>query len=140
VTATARTRRAAGTQTFTDVLRTMFGGKRPNPAQDIADFGAGAGLEVTCFLRQADSTSRAQYGTFVLRRGEQLAWRPWPRWRGEGLTLVGPVAFSRSDDTPRAPQFAALLAVSASGTFRIQVPVVDVELLAHAAQHRPATD
>ena len=71
-----RRRRAAGTQTFTDMLRIWFGALRPDPVQDIADLEAGVCLEVSCFLRQHNSTMRAQYGTLVLHRGDPVVWRP----------------------------------------------------------------
>jgi hypothetical protein len=38
-------RRAAGTQTFVDVLKIWSGIKRPNPAQDLEDFAAGMTLD-----------------------------------------------------------------------------------------------
>jgi hypothetical protein len=126
---TSNTRRAAGTQTFFDVLKTWSGRKRPNPAQDLADFAAGMTLQVSCFTRPlGEPKARFRLGTLHLTRGEPVTWR-----KGKDLvTHRPPLTLADSADEARQPQLAAFTLVSGSGSFSVEIPTLDVELVKHA--------
>ncbi|MEV0673215.1 hypothetical protein [Mycobacterium sp. NPDC050441] len=123
----SNTRRAAGTQTFTDVLKIWFGGKRPNRTADLADFQSGVTLEVSCFLRpQGDSASRPKLGMLVLTGGEPV------RWRGRDKNVVilnPPVTLAGSGGKAIGPKFTAFDLACAAGSFSVQIPTLDVELV-----------
>ena len=123
-------RRAAGTQTFVDVLKVWSGKKRPSPAQDLEDFAAGMTLEVSCFSRSLEEpAARSHLGTLSLTRGRPVTWRR----RGKGaVTLRAPVSLRDSAGKANAPQLMAFDLVTASGSFSVQIPALDVELVKHA--------
>lgn len=122
-------RRAAGTQTFVDVLKVWSGNKRPSPAKDLEDFAAGMTLEVSCFSRPLGETARSHLGTLSLTRGEPVTWR---RRRQDPVTLRGPLTLKDSAERPKAPQLTAFDLVTASGSLSVQIPTLDVELVEHA--------
>jgi hypothetical protein len=124
----SNSRRAAGTQTFTDVLKVWFGNKRPNPAQDVADFAAGMTLKVSCFARSAGAlTARYRLGELHLTRGAPLTWHP----RGDAVTLRHPVTLTDSGKA-RDTRFAAFQLVSASESYDVELPLADVPLVKYA--------
>ncbi|MDT5283299.1 MAG: hypothetical protein QOJ56_5012 [Mycobacterium sp.] len=124
-------RRAAGTQTFFDVLKIWSGIKRPNPAQDLDDFAAGRTLEVSCFSRQlGEPGARSRLGTLCLTQGKPVTWR---RWRGkDAVILRPPLTLADSAEEAGRPQLTAFDLVTASGSFSVQIPKLDVDLVKHA--------
>ena len=127
---TSNSRRAAGTQTFVDVLKVWAGVKRPSPAQDLEDFAAGMTLEVSCFSRPlGEPAARSHLGTLSLTRGKPVTWRR----RGEdAVTLRGPLTLKEPAEKAKAPRLTAFNLVTASGSFSVQIPSLDVELVEHA--------
>jgi hypothetical protein len=123
-------RRAAGSQTFTDVLKVWSGVKKPNPAKDIADFEAGTTLEVSCVSRPlSEPKARPQLGSLHLTRGAPVTWRSRTK---DPVTLTPPLTLEGSAEKPRQPQMAPFTLVTASGSFSVQIPILDVELVKHA--------
>jgi hypothetical protein len=123
-------RRAAGTQTFFDVLKIWSGIKRRNPAQDLDDFAAGVTLEVSCFSRPlGDTAARSQLGTLYLTQGKPVTWQRSGR---EAVTLRPPLTLADSGDKARQSTLAAFNLLSASGSFSVQIPKLDIELVKHA--------
>ena len=108
-------RRAAGSQTFFDVLD---------------DFAAGRTLEVSCFSRQlGEAGARSQLGTLCLTRGAPVT----SRRRGEeAVILRPPLTLADSAEKARQPQLTAFDLVTASGSFSVQIPKLDVDLVKHA--------
>ena len=122
--------RAAGTQTFFDVLKIWSGIKRPNPAQDLDDFAAGRTLEVSCFSRQlGEPGARSQLGTLCLTKGKPVTWR---RRGKEAVIRRPPMTLADSAEKARQPQLTAFDLVTASGSFSVQIPKLDVDLVKHA--------
>ena len=123
-------RRAAGTQTFSDVLKIWFGNKRPNPAQDLEDFAAGVTLMVSCLCRPLEEpAARFKLGTLYLTDGKPVTWQ---RPRKQVVTLCPPLTLTDSVENARQPQLTAFNLVSASGSHSVQIPTLDVELVKHA--------
>ena len=123
-------RRAAGTQTFVDVLKIWSGIKRPNPAQDLEDFAAGMTLEVSCFSRPVEEpAARSHLGALSLTRGRPVTWR---RRGKDAVTLRAPLTLQDCAGKANAPQLSAFDLVTASGSFSVQIPALDVELVKHA--------
>jgi len=123
-------RRAAGTQTFFDVLKIWSGLKRPNPAQDLEDFAAGRTLEVSCVSRQlGEPGARSQLGTLCLTQGRPVTWRRRGR---EAVILRPPLTLADSAEKARQPQLTAFDLVTGSGSFSVQIPNLDVDLVKHA--------
>ena len=123
-------RRAAGTQTFFDVLKVWSGIKRPNPEQDLEDFAAGVTLVVSCFLRPlADTAARSPLGMLHLTQGQPVTWQ---RSRKEPVALRPPLTLADAGEKANQPTLAALTLVSASGSFSVQIPKLDLELVKHA--------
>jgi hypothetical protein len=127
----SNSRRAAGTQTFTDVLKVWSGIKKPNPAHDVADFSAGVTLEVSCFLRPlSEPKARLLQGSLNLTLGEPVTWQ---RWRSKDVvTLDPPLTLADCDEKAAQPQVSWYTLVSASGSFRVRIPILDVELVRYA--------
>ncbi|NKZ15638.1 hypothetical protein HGA11_32180 [Mycolicibacterium septicum DSM 44393] len=125
----SNTRRAAGTQTFTDVLKVWFAGKRPDPAADLSDLQSGVTLQVSCFLRPKGATSRAKLGTLSLTRGEPVIWRGRDK---NAISLTPPVTLTGSGENPIGPKFTAFDLACATGSFDVHIPTLDVELVKHA--------
>lgn len=125
----SNSRRAAGTQTFTDVLKIWFAGKRPDPAADLSDLQSGVTLQVSCFLRPKGATSRPKVGTLSLTRGEPVIWR---RRDHHAVTLEPPLTLTRSSEKVTGPKFTAFDLACATASFDVQVPTLDVELVKHA--------
>ncbi|MCX3062226.1 hypothetical protein [Streptomyces beihaiensis] len=68
-------RRAAGTQTFFDVLLRWLWIKRPSPTRDRDDFLAGTTLTVSCFSRAiAGGSACRQLGYLHLTHGQPITW------------------------------------------------------------------
>jgi hypothetical protein len=124
-------RRAAGTQTFTDILKSWMGIKQVSPAQDYADFAAGVTLKVACFLRPlAAASAQHRQGGLYLTAGEAITWRPW---RGkQSITVTPPLALTDSAEKPRQFNMRAFILVSGSGAFSVQIPMIDVPLVQRA--------
>ncbi|OCB11529.1 hypothetical protein A5717_20365 [Mycolicibacterium porcinum] len=122
----SKTRRAAGTQTFTDVLKIWFAGKRPDPATDLADFQSGVTLQVSCILRAQGETSRATFGTLSLTRGEPVSWRGRDK---KVVTLNPPATLTESSEKAVGPKFTAFDLACAAGSFGVQIPTLDVQLV-----------
>ncbi len=123
-------RRAAGTQTFFDVLKVWSGIKRPNPSQDLDDFAAGMTLVVSCFLRPlGDTAARSPLGMLHLTQGQPVTWQ---RSRREPVALRPPLTLADSDEKANQPTLAAFNLVTASGSFGVQIPKLDVGLVRHA--------
>lgn len=125
----SNTRRAAGTQTFTDVLKVWFAGKRPDPAADLSDLESGVTLQVSCFLRPRGATSRAKLGTLSLTRGEPAIWRGRDK---NDISLTPPLTLTGSGENPIGPKFTAFDLTCATGSFDVHIPTLDVELVKHA--------
>ncbi len=125
----SNTRRAAGTQTFTDVLKIWFAGKRPDPAADLSDFESGATLQVSCFLRSPGATSRAKLGTLSLTRGEPVSWRGRDK---NAVTFNPPLTLTESGEKAIGPRFTAFVLACATGSFDVHIPTLDVALVKHA--------
>ncbi len=126
----SNSRRAAGTQTFSDVLKVWSGIKRPNPAQDLDDFAAGVTLEVSCFLRPLeDASARSRLGMLQLTQGQPVRWQ---RSRKEPVALRPPLTLNDSDEKANQPTLAAFNLVTASDSYSVQIPTLDLELVKHA--------
>ncbi|BBX91093.1 hypothetical protein H5U98_07560 [Mycolicibacterium boenickei] len=122
----SNTRRAAGTQTFTDVLKIWFAGMRPDAAADLADFRSGATLQVSCVLRAQGEASRGKFGTLSLTRGESVIWRGRDK---NVVTLGPPVTLTESSEKAVGPKFTAFDLDCAAGSFVVQIPTLDVRLV-----------
>ncbi len=127
---TSDRRRAAGTQTFTDVLKIWSGLKQPSVAADINDFAAGTTLEVSCFLRPLEEPkARSQLGVLRLTRGEPVTWL---RRGKDAITFQPPLTVEDSTEKAKGPKFGAFTLITASGSFSAQIPLLDAELVGHA--------
>lgn len=122
----SNTRRAAGTQTFTDVLKIWFAGKRPAPAADLGDFRSGTTLQVSCFLRAQGETARGKLGTLSLTSGQPVIWRGRDK---KVVTVDPPVTLTESREESVGPKFTAFVLACAAGSFVVQIPTLDVELV-----------
>jgi hypothetical protein len=111
------------------VLKIWPGRKRPNPEQDVADFAAGMTLQVSCFTRPlGEPKARFRLGTLHLARGELVTLR-----KGKDVvSLRRPLRLDDSADEARQPQLAAFTLVTASGSFSVEIPTLDVELVRQA--------
>ena len=126
----SNTRRAAGTQTFTDVLKVWSGVKKPNPALDLEDFAGGVTLQVSCFLRPLEETAaRHRLGMLHLTQGQPVTWQ---RSKKEAVALRPPLTLTDSDEKANQPTLAAFNLVTASESFSVQIPTLDVGLVKHA--------
>ena len=126
----SNSRRAAGTQTFSDVLKVWSGIKRPNPAQDLDDFSAGVTLEVSCFLRPlGDASARSRLGMLQLTQGQPVTWQ---RSRKEPVALRPPLTLNDSNENANQPTLAAFNLLTASESYSVQIPTLDLELVKHA--------
>ncbi|WP_380279091.1 hypothetical protein [Kitasatospora purpeofusca] len=139
-----RVRRAAGTQTFTDLLRhpgrlaAQFTGSAGGRAEaDVRALHAGEAREVTAFLRDGE---RFRQGSLVLDpvAAPPVVWRPFRVFgrAGEGVALVapfhvhgvGPVTGPGSRAIDRR-MFRLLSLRAADRPWELAVPVVDVPLV-----------
>ncbi|MFG2947334.1 hypothetical protein [Streptomyces adustus] len=126
---TSNVRRAAGTQTFSDVLLRWLWIKRPTPAGDLDLFANGVTLKVTCFLRPLGQTGPiSRLGTLHLTHGKPVIWQG----RGQELTLLPPLALTASAVKTGHWKLTALDLTSPSGSFTLKMPKLDVTLVRHA--------
>ena len=56
----------------------------------------------------------------------------WQRSRKEPVALRPPLTLADSDEKANQPTLAAFNLVSASGSFSVQIPKLDLELVEHA--------
>ena len=112
------------------MLKVWFGNELPDPAQDLADFAAGTTLMVSCRSRPHDEPSaRFKLGTLHLTVGEPVTWE---RPREQAVALRPPLSLADSADKAGQPLLTAFTLTSASGSFSVQIPTLDVELVKHA--------
>ncbi|MFC9735471.1 hypothetical protein ACFWEO_28165 [Streptomyces roseolus] len=137
-------RRAAGTVTFLDLLRspgrlldrvTGRGGARAEA--DVAALRAGEGREVSAFVRDG---RRFRQGSLVLDPGARspVVWRPYrfPGRRGPAVALTGPLRVRGEGpvDGPGSPAvdrgaFRLLTVEAADRSWELAVPAVDLPLV-----------
>ncbi|MFI1809389.1 hypothetical protein ACH414_03485 [Streptomyces sp. NPDC020422] len=148
-----RTQRAAGTKSFTDLLRhpgrlvgQLTGSARQRAEADVAAWRAGQAREVTAFVRDGD---RFRQGSLILdpAAASPVVWRPFRVLAGPGaeVTLVAPFHVHGA-----GPVTGAGSAAVARGTFRLlslqaadrywelAVPATDVPLVRAALAGRIA--
>lgn len=148
-----KVQRAAGTNTFTDLLRhpsrffeQLAGDARPRAEADVAALKAGEAREVSAFLREGP---RFRQGSLILdpAAASPVVWRPFRvlRRSDDHITLVAPFHVysvgpitgpgSRTIDTR---VFRLLSLQAADRPWELAVPAMDVALV-HTALHGNGT-
>ncbi|MGW0578689.1 hypothetical protein ACWD25_22600 [Streptomyces sp. NPDC002920] len=132
-------RRAAGTETATDVLLRWTRIRRRTPAQDIQDFRGGLPLKVVGYTRSIGGAAMVPVGggrrIARLRMGYlRLAFGEAPVWsdrRGNrSASLRSPFRLEpRSEKVRMGPKFERYELVTADGTYDLAVPRKDGELV-----------
>ncbi|MFJ7250331.1 hypothetical protein ACIQWA_37630 [Kitasatospora sp. NPDC098652] len=130
-------RRAAGTRTFSDVLLSMVGLRRPSTEKDLADLRAGTTLQVACSsptlgtvrmlpVGKGRTVAHTASGYLHLTAGS-VAWRN--RRTGEDVALRGPFGLSASEQRTPHPKMARFDLVADGAQHVILIPKADVPLV-----------
>jgi hypothetical protein len=133
-----RPRRAAGSRTFGDVLKSWLTFSRADHVRDLSLLHDGQPLSVSAFLRDG----RWRQGQLVIRPGageESVTWRKWPR--GETRKLLAPYAVTAVRDVERSDKaglsvktalFRVIEFSAAGEPHTMAVPTGDVPLVRQA--------
>ncbi|MEV8524359.1 hypothetical protein AB0451_09390 [Streptomyces sp. NPDC052000] len=129
-------RRAAGTQSFSDVLLRWLWIKRPSAAKDAEDYAAGTTLKVTCFSRTvAGASGRRRLGYLHLTHGQPITWH---RAGSQPVVLRAPFVLTPSEARSGHWKLAAFDLNTAEGSRDLVIPKADIELVERALKSADA--
>ncbi len=134
---TTKIRRAAGTQTFSDLLLSALRLRRRTSETDLAELRAGGTLQVSCFsttlgtvklmpVGKGRTIPRLNVGDLQLSTGQAL-WRN--RRTAETVALRGPFDLTPSETRSGHWKIARYDLLTADGPHTISIPKVDVPLV-----------
>ncbi|MFE9568877.1 hypothetical protein ACFYMW_10350 [Streptomyces sp. NPDC006692] len=119
----SKIRRAAGTQSPSDVLIRRLWIKRPSAAKDAEDYAAGTTLKVTCFSRTvAGASGRRQLGYLHLTHGQPITWH---RAGSQPVLLRAPFVLTPSEVSSGHRKLAAFDLNTADGPRDLAIPKAD---------------
>lgn len=139
MTDTRAARRAAGTQTFTDVLLAWTFIRRRTPEQDAADLLQGQVFEVTALSKsigravmsnvgKGRQVQHLKVGALFVAQGKPLVWRE--RRTGEETVLNGPFTLTQLDKkVPLNRRLAYYELTAVEGSYEIALPQRDAPLV-----------